>query len=237
MVRRPRDAPAETALDRADVDDRLGAAVAVRGVVLPGRDPFLHGREHLVQPQDRVLVALALAERRVDEVAVRPDPEPQRSRSGRARPCLRSAPRAGTCRRRRRGRRGSACRPRSRGTGRPARRRTASSRSRRQTAAIITSPASRTPASCSACTASTITRERALHVRDPEAVEAAVLDEVPRLEPGNVAQPLLATRVRRVHVAVEHQRLAAARAGPRADRVRPAVLHLLPLDAEIRAAR
>ena len=79
MVRRARDAPAEAALDRADVDDRLRAAVAVRGIVLPGRDPLLHGREHLVHAQDRVLVALALAEGGVDEVAVHADPQPERA--------------------------------------------------------------------------------------------------------------------------------------------------------------
>ena len=65
--------------DRADVDDRLRAAVGVRGIVLPGRDPLEHRVEHLVHAQDRVLVALALAERRVDEVAVGADAQPERA--------------------------------------------------------------------------------------------------------------------------------------------------------------
>ena len=77
-VRRPRDAPAEAALDRADVDDRRHAAVGVLRIGLPGRDPLEHGVEHLAHAQDRVLVALALAERGVDEVAVRRDAHPER---------------------------------------------------------------------------------------------------------------------------------------------------------------
>src|SRR5207237_232274 len=74
-----------------------------------------------------------------------------------------------------------------------------------------------------------VTRERALHVRDAEAVEPPVANERLRLEPRHVAQPGLPPRVRRVHVPVEHQRLATPRAGPCPERVRPAVLHLLPL--------
>src|SRR5947209_10713139 len=76
---RARDAPAKAALDRADVDDRLGAAVRVRGAVLPRRDPLEHRIEHLMRAEDRVLAALALAERRVDEVALHADPQPQRA--------------------------------------------------------------------------------------------------------------------------------------------------------------
>ena len=77
MVRRARHAPAEAALDRTDVDDRLRAAVAVCGVVLPGRHPLHDGREHLLLPDDRVLGPAPLAERRVDEVPVDADPEPE----------------------------------------------------------------------------------------------------------------------------------------------------------------
>src|SRR5581483_1007142 len=69
--------------------------------------------------------------------------------------------------------------------------------------------------------------EFALHVRYAEPVEAAVPDERLRLEARHAAQPGFAAGVRRVHVAVEHQRLAAAGAGPRADRVRAAGLDLL----------
>src|SRR5262249_56586116 len=70
--------------------------------------------------------------------------------------------------------------------------------------------------------------QRALHVRDAEAVEAAVALERLRLEPRHVAEPRLTPRVRGVHVAVEHEGGAAARAGPRAEAVRAAVLDPLP---------
>ena len=55
-----------------------------------------------------------------------------------------------------------------------------------------------------------VARERALHVRDAEPVEPAVLHERRRLEAGHVPQPRLAAAVRRVHVPVEHQRLTPA---------------------------
>ena len=71
--------------------------------------------------------------------------------------------------------------------------------------------------------------ERALHVRDPEAVQPPVLDEGARLEAGDVREPGLATRVRGVHVPVEHEARTAARSRARAEDVRTAVLHLLPL--------
>ena len=119
MVRRPRDAPAEAALDRADVDDRLRAAVGVRRVVLPGRDPLEDGVEHLVHPEDRVLAPPPLAEGGVDEAPVDADPQPERAEVAEDDLRPRSARRAGTCRRRRRARRGIASRRRSRGTRRP----------------------------------------------------------------------------------------------------------------------
>ena len=77
--------------------------------------------------------------------------------------------------------------------------------------------------------------ERALHVRDPEAVDPSVALEPFRPEARDVAQPRLLPRVRGVEVAVEHQRGAAAFAGPGADDVRPAVLDLLPhhLEAQL----
>src|SRR6202008_1888219 len=79
VMRRPRHAPAKTALDRTDVHDRLRAVVGIRRIVLPRRDPLLYRVEHAMRAQDRVLVALALAERRVDEVPLHADPQPQRS--------------------------------------------------------------------------------------------------------------------------------------------------------------
>ena len=126
-VRRPRRAPAEAAFDRADVGDALH--VAVRHLLLPARQPLEHRVEHGPHAQDRVLVAPALAERRVDEGPAR-RAVARASRSARARACSPSARRGCTCRPRRRARRGSASRPRSRGTPRPARRPAASSRSR-----------------------------------------------------------------------------------------------------------
>ena len=71
------DAPAEAALDRADVRD--AAHVAVDHLLLPARQPLEHRVEHRAHPQDRVLVAPALAERRVDERPVRGEPQPQRA--------------------------------------------------------------------------------------------------------------------------------------------------------------
>src|SRR5262249_53078797 len=77
VVRRARSPPAEAALDSADVDDGLGAAIRVRRIVLPARDPLEHRVEHVACPQDRVAVAPPLAEGRMDEVPVDADPEPQ----------------------------------------------------------------------------------------------------------------------------------------------------------------
>src|SRR5581483_11514595 len=77
-----------------------------------------------------------------------------------------------------------------------------------------------------------VASERALHVRDAETVEPAVAHERLRLEAGNVPQPRLAARVRGVRVPVEHERLAAAAAAPGTERVRAALLDLLPLHGE-----
>jgi len=74
-----------------------------------------------------------------------------------------------------------------------------------------------------------VARDRTLHVRDAEPVEPAVPLEGLRLEAGDVAEPRLAARVRGVEVPVEHQRLAAPRPGPGAERVRASILDLLPL--------
>ena len=61
--------------------------------------------------------------------------------------------------------------------------------------------------------------DRSLHVRDAEAVDPPVLLEALRLEPGDVLQPGLAPRVRRVEVPVEHERRAAASPGPGSEHV------------------
>src|SRR5581483_8171919 len=71
--------------------------------------------------------------------------------------------------------------------------------------------------------------DRSLHVRDAEPVEPAVALERLRLEAGDVAEPRLAPGVRSVEVPVEHEGLAAARAGPGAEGVRATLLDLLPL--------
>ena len=71
--------------------------------------------------------------------------------------------------------------------------------------------------------------ERPFHVRDAEPVEPAVGDEMLRLEARHVLEPRLATRVGRVHVAVEHQALAPAGTRRDPERVRAVVLDLLPL--------
>ena len=71
--------------------------------------------------------------------------------------------------------------------------------------------------------------QRALHVRDAEAVEAPVRDETLGLEARHALEPGLAARVRRVHVPVEHQARAAAGARADPEHVGAAVLDLLPL--------
>jgi hypothetical protein len=74
-----------------------------------------------------------------------------------------------------------------------------------------------------------VARDRALHVRDAESVDPPVALEALRLKARNPLQPRLAAGVRRVEVAVEHQRRPAAGAGPGSEDVRAALLHLLPL--------
>ena len=78
-----------------------------------------------------------------------------------------------------------------------------------------------------------VARERALHVRDAETEEPSVALERMRLEAADVLQPRLAAGVRRVHVPVEHQRLAAASARPDPERVRAVLLDLLPLHVQV----
>ena len=174
MVRRPRDAPAETALDRADVDDRLRAAIRVRRIVLPRRDPLQHRVEHLVHAQDRVLVALALAERRVDEVAVHADAQPERAEVAEHDLALgRLAEEAHVG--------DAAVRDeiaRAGGVAAVLRARCASPYCvfsiSPQTAAISTSPAQAHAGVLQRAHRLDVARERALHVRDAEPVEPAV---------------------------------------------------------------
>ena len=78
VMRRARDAPAEAAFDRAHVHDRLRA----RGTSSTGRPPTSGSTRGprsrtSCDAQNRVLVALALAEGRVDEVPLHPDPQPE----------------------------------------------------------------------------------------------------------------------------------------------------------------
>ncbi len=227
-MRRPRDAPAEATLDRADVDDRLRAAVRVRGIVLPGRDPLEHGVENLACAQDRVAVAPPLAERRVDEVAVHADPQPERAEVAEHDLALgRLAEQAHVG--------DAAVRDEIPRAGRIA----AVLGSLRVALLRLLDLAAdgRDEDVAAQPHAGVLQRahgldvagDRALHVRDAEPVEPAVALERLRLEAGHVAQPRLASRVRGVEVAVEHQRLAAAGAGPGAERVRAPLLHLLPL--------
>src|SRR6266550_7140985 len=70
------------------------------------------------------------------------------------------------------------------------------------------------------------------HVRDAETVDTAVLDETFRLEAADAGQPRFLARIRRVHVAVEHQRLAAAGAFPDSDDVWATFFYFLPLHLE-----
>ena len=75
-VRRARHAPGEAAADRADVDDAAPAAVG--RPLLPLGCELEHRVEHVAHPDDRSRVALAFAERRVDERTARGDAQPER---------------------------------------------------------------------------------------------------------------------------------------------------------------
>ena len=231
MMRRPRDAPAEPARDRADADDRLRAAVRVRRVVLPRRDPFLHRRRHLVHAQNRILRALPLAERGVDEVAVDADAQPERAEVAEhdlALGRLAEQAHVGDAAVRdeipRAGRVAAVLR-----AGRVALLRLLDLAAHRGDQHVAAQPHARILQRAHRLD---VARERALHVRDAEPVEAVSLDERLRLEARNVLQPRLAAGVRRVHVPVEHQRLAAAGALPDPERVRAVLLHLLPLHVQ-----
>ena len=178
--------------------------------------------------QDRVLVALPLAERGVDEVAVHADAQPERAEVAEHDLALRRLAEQAHV--------GDAA---VRDEIARARRVAAVLRARRVAVLrlldlaadggdqhVAAQPHARVLQRANRLD---VAGERALHVRDAEPVEAAVALERLRLEARDVAQPRLAPRVRRVHVPVEHQRRAAAGARPGAERVRAVVLHLLAL--------
>jgi hypothetical protein len=77
-----------------------------------------------------------------------------------------------------------------------------------------------------------VARERALHVRDPEAVDPAFALEPLGPEAGDPAQPRLVAGVGRVEVPVEHERRPPAAARERAEDVRASVFDLLPQHVE-----
>ena len=201
---------------------------AVRGVVLPGRDPLENRVEHLARAQDRVAVAPALAERRVDEVAVHADAQPERAEVAEHDLALgRLAEQAHVG--------DAAVRDEVARAGRVA----AVLRALRVALLrLLDLAADRRDQDVAAQPHAGVLQrahrldvagDRALHVRDAEPVEPAVALERLRLEAGDVAQPRLAAGVRRVEVAVEHERLPAARARPGPERVRASLLDLLPL--------
>src|SRR5207247_63770 len=76
-MRRARDTPGKAAADRADVDD--AALAAVRRALLPLWGELEHRVEHVPHAHDRRLLALALAERRVDERPAGRDAHPERA--------------------------------------------------------------------------------------------------------------------------------------------------------------
>src|SRR5215208_3161805 len=227
-MRGARHPPAEATLQRADVDDRLRATVRVLGIVLPGRDPLEHRVQHFAHPQDRVLVALALAEGRVDEVARRRDSQPERAEVaehdlllgrltqhahiGEPAVCHEMA---GTAR--------IAAELRAL---RVAVLRLLDLAAHRRDEQVALQSHTRIQESTHSLD---VAGQRALHVGDPEPVEPALPDERLRLEPRDVREPRLAAGVRGVHMAVEHQCSPAARPRERAEHVRPPLLDLLPL--------
>src|SRR5262245_2436384 len=79
--------------------------------------------------------------------------------------------------------------------------------------------------------------QRALHVRDAEPPDPAVALHARRLEALDTLRPRLPAGVRRVEVAVEHQRLATAGARPRGEHVRAALLDLRELNREAERAQ
>ena len=196
-------------------------AVRVLGIGLPGRDPLEHRVHHLAHAQDRVEIALALRERRVDEVALRADAQPERAEVpehdlalGR----LAEDAHVGD----------AAMADEVAGAGGVA---AVLGALRVAVLGLLDLAADRRDHAVAAqrdagvgerAQRLDVARERALHVGDAEAVEVAVLDERARLEPRHAREPRLAARVRRVHVPVEHQARAAAGALADAQDVRAA---------------
>ena len=227
-MRRARHSPAEAALQRTHVDDRLGAAVRVLGIVLPGRDPLHHSVEHLAHAQNRVLVALALAERRVDEVALRRDAQPERPEVAEDHLLLGRLAEDAHVREPAVGDEvaGAGCIAAVLGALRVPVLRLLDLAADRRHQEIALERDSCVPQRAHRLD---VAGERALHVRDAEPVQTLLADERLGLEPRDVRQPRLAAGVGGVHVPVEHQRRPSARAGERPEHVRPALLDLLPL--------
>src|SRR5437879_8147925 len=73
--------------------------------------------------------------------------------------------------------------------------------------------------------------QRALHVVDTEAVNHAVLNHRMRFV-SDTGQKFLVAGIGSIHVAVEHQVLAASGTRPASDHIRAAFLDLLPGDIE-----
>src|SRR5439155_1532502 len=209
-------------------------AVRVRRVVLPRRDPVQHRVEHLVRAQDRVLVSLPLTEGGVDEVAVHPNAQPQRTEMAED-----DLPFGGLAEQAHVG--DPAVRDEIAGPGGVA---SVLSADRVAVLRLLDLAADRREQNVAPQTHGGVLQcahgldvagERALHVRDAEPVEAAVSFEGLRLEARDVAQPRLPTGVRGVHVPVEHQRRAASGSRPGTERVRAIVLDLLPLHLQSQA--
>src|SRR6266403_2815947 len=72
-----------------------------------------------------------------------------------------------------------------------------------------------------------IANEGAFHGVDAKAVNNTVLDHGMRLVT-DAGKKLLAARVRRIHMAVEHQIFPAARATPPANNISASLFHFLP---------
>ena len=214
-----------------NVDDRRRASIAVLGVLLPARDPLTHRAENVLHPENRVLVILVLAERGVDEVALRRDAQPERAEVSEHELALRRLADDAHV--------GDAAVPHE--MARACRIAPVFSALRIAPLRLLDLATDRRdhhvtlqgdPGVAERTQRLDVAGQRALHIRDPEPVEAAVFDERVWLEAGHVREPGLAARVRRVHMTVEHQRRAAARAGTRTKHVRATLLHLLPLGSK-----
>ena len=232
-MRRARRAPAETAADRPDIRDAWH--VSVGHLLLPGRQPFQHAFQHPVHPDDGVLVSAAGRERGVDERPVDGQPQPERAEMGEHEPVLGRLPEDADVG-------GAAVADEVAGTGGVAavlgadglallRLLDLAAHGRDEhVAAEADSGLLERPHRLD------VAGDRALHVRDPEPEDAALLHKAGWLEAGNAGEPRLAPRVGGVEVAVQHQRRPAARTRPGAEDVGTPLLDLLPLHLQTHRA-